>query len=178
MEKELHLYKAVKQTVTGIHRNLDLRRTFGSENLEGCPHYWAPLIELKAGHTMKAWLITWETAGGAAAENHIASILSARTGPEDVRKYVEQIYADSEYSLRERAEMARYNKPRRNNPYPAEFMRVTPKGPRFRGQIMCGHNPYLYGRLVENIEIVDLADFESTITWDEIPIPDHVRNHE
>jgi hypothetical protein len=52
----------------------------------------------------------------------------------------------------------------REYPYPATF------NGNFLGQIVCGHNPHLYARLVHNFRPVD----ETHAEWEEVPIPDAV----
>ena len=126
---------------------------------------------------MKAWLITWESTEDVPHNKQVASILSARTGAEDVRKYVERIYVDHEFSLGERVDMARYNRPF-PNPYPAQFIRIGRRNIKYEGEIQCGHNPFLRGRLVDNLKVVELEDGNEKLVWDEIPVPDQVRDSE
>ena len=115
----------------------------------------------------KAWLITWEWIGDhAKKENNIVSILNSCTSAEKVRQYAERIYVDSEYSLTERLE---YAKNRKNNPYPAEFDRIN--GVSWEGRIHCGHNPFLYARLVMNLGVKLDSNGQEHLEWEEIPRP-------
>jgi hypothetical protein len=116
-----------------------------------------------------AWLVTWEWVGDhAKPERKIAAILNPRWSPDRVREYVEFIYANSYYSISERID---YAKNRSFNPYPAEFMRVR-GGVQWQGQIICGHNPWLFARLVDNLVATGESDDEDKVVWTERPKPD------
>ena len=114
-----------------------------------------------------AWLVTWEHMGDHAVPPcRIVAILSYRWSAERVREIVELLYANSYFSP---AERIAYAKNKSFNPYPVEFERVH--GIRFLGRMTCGHNPFLYARLVENL-IADKDCDETQVTWDERPGPD------
>ena len=101
----------------------------------------------------KAWLVTWEWSGKhAERKNKIASILNYRLSGDTVAKYMEMIYVSEYYNLRERLA---YAKSREDNPYPAQFDTLEVDGRRapWKRCIYCGHNPHLYGRLVQNIHV-------------------------
>ena len=101
---------------------------------------------------MKAWLITWEWSGDhAAVDEPLITILSARLGDDDVRKFIERYYVACFASPCEKIRYARYNKPDRM-PYSAK---------RSKGQITCGHNPFIRGRLVESLKVVG----DERLTW-------------
>jgi hypothetical protein len=120
---------------------------------------------------IKAWVITWDVAGEHArdflrrvtgSDQEVVAVLPPRLGPETVRRFVEQRYADMMFSASERLEYAKGS----SNPYPAQFGEHT-------GQIHCGHNPMLYARKVANLRGVDDDHF----TWDEPPpLPQSVRD--
>jgi len=115
----------------------------------------------------KAWLITWEWVGDhAARQNKIVSVLNYRLSGETVRKFTEQLYIDLTSTL---SEKIAYAKNKKNNPYPAQFNRIN--GVAFEGQINCGHNPHLYGRLVSNLSIEIDEDENEKLNWEEIPVP-------
>jgi hypothetical protein len=117
---------------------------------------------------MKAWLVTWEWTGEhAAVTQPVASILDPRTGAGTVRQRVEQLYADSQYSLSERLALVR---DRRSNPYPAKFDSVPP-GVTYEGRITCGHNPFLYGRLVDDLKVECDVSGQERLVWKERPVP-------
>ena len=111
---------------------------------------------------MKAWIIRWTSAGGhATVEKPLINILSARTGSEDIRKYVERYYASSEYSVAQQLDAARYNKP--SAPlYPAQY--VTFEGIPFAGHITCGHNPFIEAFLAS---VIGVSDDGLDVVWDE-----------
>lgn len=112
---------------------------------------------------MKAWLITWEWAGDhAKVKNPIASIMNSRISGERMREIVEQIYVNERYSLSERAA---YAKNKKSNPYPAYF--GTFKGVHCLWEVYCGHNPYLYARLVSDLKIEEDRNGKEVISYKE-----------
>jgi hypothetical protein len=116
---------------------------------------------------MKAWLVTWEWSGhDARRDDTVAAIFNARFGVERIREYVEFLYANETYTLRERMAWARDKK---NNPYPAQF--ATLNDVPWEGEIICGHNPYLRARLVDDLSIEVLAEDKEKATWKERPKP-------
>ena len=108
---------------------------------------------------MKAWLVTWSAAGPAAeVADRIAAIWSSRLSLGRVAKMVEVIYALRYYDPSELAAVAAR---RRENPYPAHVS---------DGRISCGHNPSLYGRVVDRLVIEEDPNTHlETITWLEPP---------
>ncbi len=113
---------------------------------------------------MRAWLITWCWIGDhAAVDDPVVAFLSARTAPEGVRRYVERRYIDEKASLREKLSYARWN--RQKPAYPAEFYRL--EGVTYMGQIRCGHNPWLYARLVDDLRAEMDADGNDVPKWTE-----------
>ena len=109
---------------------------------------------------MKAWLVTWDWVGKHAEKgDSVVTILNCRFSGETVARCMERLYVDSEFCLSERIEYARN---RGSTPYPARF-----NG--FAGQIVCGHNPCLYGRLVDNIHVEIHSDGNEELKYDEIP---------
>ena len=131
----------------------------------------------------KVWLVTWDWTGGhAAVPEHdvIAAILRPQTSPDTVKKIVELLYAAREYDpVGKLSAMT-------DNPYPAEFGTVevkqrTASGEvsrqrvRYTGQIHCGHNPFLYARLVNNLRPKDPANPDEGLTWDEHSYPSSLK---
>ena len=115
----------------------------------------------------KAWLVTWNGTGRHAEwEGKVAFILNYRLAGETVAKHIERHYIDSFGSLSERLS---YAKSRKNTTYPAGFGRFN--GVTWFGQIHCGHNPFLYGRLVQNIHVEVDSDGNERLEWEEIPSP-------
>lgn len=86
-------------------------------------------------------------------------MFNSRTSAERVREYVEFLYMSERYSLGERLEYALH---RSRNPYPATFGQT-------QGQIFCGHNPFLYGRLVDDFRVDIDGSGEGRATWTERP---------
>ena len=110
---------------------------------------------------MRAWLIKWSSVGDHAAVEHpIVTVLSARTGAQEIRKYVERRYIEETASFQEMLSYAKYNKPH-EPPYPAQLT---------RGRIQCGHNPWLEANLVNDLRIEVAADGEDALKWEE-PAP-------
>ena len=125
---------------------------------------------------MKAWLITWDCGGDhAAVEDPVVAVLSARTGAEEVRRYVERRYVEKTASLPEKLSFARYNRPQAP-PYPAEFDRIA--GVRVVHRIHCGDHPWLCARLVDNLRVEADADGNDVLRWTELhsPRPDRARH--
>ncbi len=122
---------------------------------------------MKHERGIAAWLVTWEHAGDHAKPKRlIAAVLSPHWSGERVRAHVEWLYANESYSLRERIAYARRKS---FNPYPARFLSV--RGVPWEGRIFCGHNPYLYARLVDDLRAADHSD-ETQVTWKERTPPD------
>jgi hypothetical protein len=106
--------------------------------------------------------VTWEHAGSHATPSQkIAAIYNPRWSAERVRQLVELIYVESAYSLYEQIE---YANNRSFNPYPAKFGELT--GIPWMGQIICGHNPWLFARLVDGLRVEDLSGDEQAF-WNE-----------
>ncbi len=116
--------------------------------------------------TIKAWLVTWEWVGlHAAVENPIAAILSPRLSEEHVREIVELLYVNKWMSVNERLS---YAKDKRSNPYPAQFSTIN--GVAWTGQILCGHNPHLFARRVDDLRVEGL-DEDGDLEWTERSVP-------
>jgi hypothetical protein len=116
---------------------------------------------------MKAWLVTWEWSGDRAKRyNKVAAIFNPRFGEDRVRQLVEFIYLSAEYSLSERMGFAKDPK---HNPYPAEFGSLD--GVPWRGEINCGHNPYLFARLVDDLTVEADAHGNEKPSWKERGYP-------
>ena len=116
---------------------------------------------------MKAWLITWEWIGDhAAVDDKVLDIISARRSAEWIRVYTERLYLTSESSMAELMQCAAYNKPQKPA-YRAEYGTIANGRIRYTGRITCGHNPFLFSRLVDNLEV----DENDSVTWEERPLP-------
>jgi len=118
----------------------------------------------------RAWLITWDWAGDhAEVKDRFVAVLDYRYSSETVRQFVEWVYASRWLSFYEQLAFAKH---RNSNPYRAQFGTIETRGeaelpPRVRypGQITCGANPWLWARLVHNLEAwVDQSGSEH-LTW-------------
>jgi hypothetical protein len=110
---------------------------------------------------MKAWLITWEWSGEAAAvADKVIGILNSRWPTERVSRIIEFLYNHCTSTVNE---MAIYARSPNKNPYRAKRD--------FNSQITCGHHPWLWARLVDNLEVtVNTQTNIETISWNELPI--------
>lgn len=127
----------------------------------------------------KAWLITWDWSGGHAAvpeQDKIAGILKPQTGPDAVKRVVELLYAAREFAAIDKLAALTHN------PYPARFDtikfelrsqsgEVLAQNVPYAGRIVCGHNPFLYARLVVNLRPKDINDPGAGLMWNELPLP-------
>ena len=111
--------------------------------------------------------MTWEWIGDhAAVPDKVAAILNPRLSEERVRETVEFLFANASYTLSERLG---YASNRRFNPYPARFGALT--GIPWRGQVICGHNPWLFARKVDGVDVVENEDGDEVLVWSERPRP-------
>ena len=130
--------------------------------------------ERKLAHErgMSAWLITWEEhppGKRLAARERVVVILDPRMSSESVKTILEALHNSTEYTLSEQAGFANR---RKFDPYPAEY---TPfDGTVFQGRMTCGHNPYLYARLVDKLRIVG-SPGEEEVTWTDRPLPETLK---
>lgn len=119
----------------------------------------------------KAWLVTWIGTGKHAEwEGKVVSLLNYRLSDRAVADYMERHWIDSFGSPSERLA---YAKSKKNTPYPAQFDTVEVDGKRvpYEGRMYCGPNPFLYGRLVQNIHVEVDEDGNEQLKWDDIPRP-------
>ena len=79
-----------------------------------------------------------------------------------IQEFVELIYL-SEGTLSERMDFAL---DKRKNPYPAQFGALD--GVRWEGQIYCGHNPYLFARLVDDLRVQCDEHGKERAIWTEL----------
>lgn len=56
------------------------------------------------------------------------------------------------------------------HPYIATYGRMN--GVEFKGSITCGHNPYLFARVVKSLRVEESQEGQS-FKWDEIPASDY-----
>lgn len=110
----------------------------------------------------------------------LSHILRPQTSSDTVKRIVELLYAAREYHPADKLGALT------RNPYPAQFNTVEIEQPLrdgevfkqtvpFAGQIVCGHNPFLYARLVDNLRLRDSTNPNADLIWDERPHPGVVR---
>jgi hypothetical protein len=113
---------------------------------------------------ISAWLVTWEGVGPRAqVGGRIAAILNPSLSGRRVAEIVELLYANASYTLSERLDCA---KDRKNNPYRVQL--GTLNGVPWEGQMICGHNPFLEARLVDNLRTEQDAVRRGTLVQTQI----------
>ena len=111
---------------------------------------------------MIAWLVTWEWFGEHAKRgSKVAAVLNPRLESERVRELVEFLYATENLTVGEQMGLAK----RGHNPCPATF--GTLNGVPWAGQIQCGHNPFLFARLADELRLEPDEHGESIPKWKE-----------
>lgn len=115
-----------------------------------------------------AWLVTrhwiadhprWE----------IAAIFSPRLGGVRVREFVELIYLTSGYFTLSEQLAIRWTH-HGLTPYHAAFGQTT-SGEPWEGEILCGKDPYLRARRVDDLIVERNPDGKETALWKERPRP-------
>jgi hypothetical protein len=110
-------------------------------------------------------------------ENPIAAILRPQLGGDKVKEYVELLYSTSRYVA---SEMLHYMGQPEDIPYKAYYGTLSRRDDGsgqvhvpWEGQVMAGHNPYLFARLVDNLRVGKgtYPDGSSKLEWDERPRP-------
>jgi hypothetical protein len=110
----------------------------------------------------KAWLITWDWGGAHAAvpeREVVAAVLTPQLGLKTVMGYTEVLYAQREYEAVDKLDALTHN------PYPAQSVNHG-------REVVCGHNPHLRARVVENLREKDPGNPEAGLIWDELPRPE------
>lgn len=101
----------------------------------------------------RAWVVMWERHGNSSKEDKkIISFFDYRIGENEIKHFVEGIYADSQYTINERLFYLKYP---RKNPYRAKFSGIA--------IITCGHNPFVIAKMVLNLCVIN-----GKVNWDEI----------
>lgn len=117
----------------------------------------------------KAWLITWEGLGvnnNSSSSQRIVNIFDSRVSAEKIKQFTEDYYIATQFNSFEKATFASN---RKYNPYKAEFARIN--GIEWLGQIRCGHNPFLFARIVANLIVVFDKSAQEIVHWQELPVP-------
>jgi hypothetical protein len=110
---------------------------------------------------MRAWLVTWEWTGDAAAvADKVAAILNPRWSSDHVAGILQFLYTKRFSTASELAEYAR--RPA-SNPYQAKTD--------LNSRIEYGGHPFLFARLVDDLSVSQNPEtLIETITWTEPPI--------
>lgn len=117
----------------------------------------------------KAWLVEWQSPNGKLPDNPIAAIFRPQLGGDKVKEYVDVLYAAAAYGAADKLDFMAHAS---ENPYPARFGTFTREdgltGP-WEGQVIAGHNPYLFARIVDNLRVGDgtYRDGSPKLEWDE-----------
>jgi len=119
----------------------------------------------------KAWLVTWEYQGWelVSRQKHrgpsrIAAVLNSRWSGRRVAQIVRLLYVNEFFDPRMRLSATRFpaSEPE------VSFGRLD--GAPWEGRIRCGGTPYLYARLVEDLQLAG-EGHKDEYTWKEIPAP-------
>jgi len=112
---------------------------------------------------MNAWLLTW-VCNTAKVEEQLVAILTSRRSDASVAELMELLVLRANSTARS---VAYYANRRRELVYKAQTplaINRVPHGER----ILCGHDPWLYGRKVSELEVqVDEASNQEVVTWRE-----------
>jgi hypothetical protein len=113
---------------------------------------------------VKAWLITWE--GDHNKENAVAMLLPPKMVEQRVGEFIELLYANARGTLGERLIYAT-ERDHFNLPYRAR--RAQRNGGDWESHLLCGENPYLYARLVEQVTVEGAGENGAeSLQWREI----------
>ena len=110
---------------------------------------------------MKAWIITWQDSQGTEHEP-VVMVLNGMMGIKRVQWYVETMYIEKMSSDAEKYDSARPKRSRKIA-FPAEVTK-TVNG---EAHIHCGHNPWLFARLVNDLRVETDIDDVETLKWKE-----------
>ena len=131
---------------------------------------------------IKAWVVRWEWASEhAAVEKPLIAVLPPRTPHHQVAKFIEWVYAGASY---EPSELIEWTAHPEKNPYRAQYPRTLPPPDGYGGrpiwpiEVVCGHNPYISARYVQNLRVTTDAEGNESLEWDPIPLPEWARTLE
>jgi hypothetical protein len=122
-------------------------------------------MSTKKSRGRAAWLVTRHWVGDY-PKWEIAAIFSARLGGVRVREFVELLSVTSYYTLQEQLDMQWPQHGRVT--YPAQFGE-TKDGHSWEGEILCGCDPYLRARLVDDLIVERDAEGKEKAHWNERP---------
>ena len=110
---------------------------------------------------MKAWLITWEwDSPSASVVDKVAGILEPRLASKTVSRIIEFLYARTTSNI---TELSTYAKNRSYGYYSA--IPFIANGIKQGDRIICGTHPYLYGRIVSELQVTSDVDRFEIISW-------------
>ena len=112
---------------------------------------------------MRAWLITWECNTSSVVER-IVAVLSSRKSDSAVAELMELLVLRATSSVHS---LAHYANRRKELVYKAQTPLVINRVPHGE-RILCGHDPWLYGRKVTGLQIeVSASGNEEVVSWRE-----------
>ena len=106
-----------------------------------------------------AWVITQE---GTRHPQVVVGIISSRKSAQQIKEYVEWLYALLNYGPEDHLAQARYHNP--YNPYKACFWQTNTGAP-VDTLMMCGGNPHLVARRAKNIRLVESDGEQPLLEW-------------
>jgi hypothetical protein len=112
---------------------------------------------------IKAWLITWE--GDHGRDDRVVMLLHPKMTEQRVGELIELLYANAYGTLGERLVYA-VERDHFNHPYRAR--RAERSGQDWECHLMCGVNPYLYARPVEQVSVEQGEDGAELLQWREV----------
>lgn len=116
---------------------------------------------MKKKKGVSAWLILWDgTSENQTPKDKVAAILNPRLTSSDIAKIAELLYANASYTYSERIDFAT----RKWNPYPTQY-----NG--WKGEITCGHNPFLEAFLVDDLQVITDKNGKEKIIFKKRPRP-------
>lgn len=118
----------------------------------------------------RAWLLTWEHAtDGPDVPNRLVAIVSSRYSDTRVKAILEQYYVSNYLSI---PEQFSYVKSKESCPYKVEYSTVTVSeksqlSASFAESMIIGGNPYLWARIVQELETWIDGDGREFLKWKE-----------
>jgi hypothetical protein len=112
---------------------------------------------------VRAWLVTWEGEHG--KQDNVALLLHPAMAESRVAHLVALLYANVRGTFTERITHATDTDPA-HHPYRAEILNRN--GREREGHFICGGNPYLYARLVEQVTVESGENGGEILRWREI----------
>jgi hypothetical protein len=110
---------------------------------------------MKTQKGVSAWLILWDSSDKTKVpKDEVAAILNPRLREKYIAKIMELLYANAFYNYDERIGFAT----RKWNSCPAQF-----NG--WKGEITCGHNPYLEAFIVDDLRTITDENGKEKITF-------------